>query len=173
MIDAKRLAELMTPAMLGALAEYMEKWSARLKPREAESGMHDHMLRSDEDALDCAAAVLRAVARETGWLFLDMLKETPRKTGERFTEWHNRCRAKVLRARIAATEAKATEVAATAPDPAEIASLVEIGRRVFQPGATGADPACMAIHDAASNDATARAAYSELMSVLAAEKRKP
>ena len=62
MIDAKRLVELMTPDVLGKLAEYMEKWSARLKPREAESGMHDHMLRSEEDALDSAAAVLREVA---------------------------------------------------------------------------------------------------------------
>lgn len=62
MIDAKRLAELMEPEMLAALADFIETWCGRLKQREAESGMHDHLLRSEEDALDSVAAVLREVA---------------------------------------------------------------------------------------------------------------
>lgn len=97
MIDAKRLAELMEPEMLAALADFIETWCGRLKQREAVSGMHDHLLRSEEDALDSVAAVLREVAKgatvEVDYnKRLAVMRETPRLPDEQFTAWWARCK---------------------------------------------------------------------------------
>ena len=95
MIDAKRLAEMMEPKGMEALAIMLD--SLRISPTPEVFDIGD----INRDTLDCAAAVLRVVANEHGWQSLDSMRETPRKPDEKFSAWHARCRVKMLKARVA------------------------------------------------------------------------
>ena len=199
MIDAKRLAELMEPEKLRNFAAFFDDWRRTwLVPSRASK--QDTVPTVCLTALEDAAAVLREMAGQAGTdkvievdladpeecIFCDYEQgfchadgdsaNGPRSCVHGSTgggknahapEW---CPARgrvIVKASSLAENGHAPKVA----EQRGISDLVEIGRRHFVKGCTGADPALMAIHDAAPDEKTANKAYTELMSVLAAEVR--
>ena len=152
MIDAKRLAELMEPEKLRGLADYFAE-SSRIS-----DGAYTYRRERFADA----AAVLRKVAEEVRYGDeLPTPDEANRALRDTFGKAWGAAHGH------SAGNGHAPKVA----EQRGISDLVEIGRRHFVKGCTGADPALMAIHDAAPDEKTANKAYTELMSVLAAEVR--
>lgn len=100
MIDEKRLAELMEPEALRGLAVTLALVHCEARQTGILGDAPDSA-KQFMDAVDCAAAVLQFVANEHEWQSLDIMRETPREPGERFSAWHGRCRVKILKARIA------------------------------------------------------------------------